>query len=125
MTSTRIEIEFLGRTVRGILDDTVIAGSLADLLPLTLHFEDYGHQEKIADLPTPLDTTHAPSASDASAASIAHYAPSQALVLYYQNVGRFAGIMPLGTIDDIAELRAATESFPATIRRARETEGQR
>lgn len=118
MTDTiPIEIEFLGQQIHGILDDTVIAASLADQLPLTLQFEDYGGQEKIAALPTILDTTEAPRGSDAPAATIGYYAPKQSLVLYYEHVGRFDGIMPLGTLDDITTLSAITTGFTATIRR--------
>lgn len=117
--SIPIEIEFLEQTIIGTLNDSRIAASLADRLPLTLTFTDYGQQEKIADLPAALDTTDAPRASDAPATSIAYYAPSQALVLYYENVGRYPGIMPLGTLDDITDLRAATSAFTATISRPR------
>lgn len=111
-----IEIEVLGRHIRGTLRSSTIAASFADQLPLTLHFEDYGQQEKIATLPTALNTAGAPSASSAAVATIAYYAPAQALVLYYENVGRYPGIMPIGAVDEIATLRALTTGFTATIR---------
>ena len=111
-----IEIEIAGERLTGKLESTPIVASLLALLPLTLQFRDYGQQEKIATLPTAIDTTGAPRGSAAPAATIGYYAPAQALVLYYENVGHFTGIMPVGKLDDITALRAHTTDFTATIR---------
>ena len=48
---------------------------------------------------------------------IAYYQPAQSLVLYYEDVGTFPGITPVGWYDDIAALRAFTSDFTATTRR--------
>ncbi len=96
---TAITIEFDGREVHGTLADNATARSLLAHLPLMLSFSDYGGQEKIARLPQSLSTDGAAAASDAPARTIGYYVPNQSLVLYYDDVGRFNGIVPIGTYD--------------------------
>ena len=76
---------------------------------------DFGGQEKIASLPAPLAFRGAPAGSDAAQLTIGYYAPDQGLVLYYEDVGYFAGIVPLGTFDNISALRSYTSEFTATV----------
>jgi hypothetical protein len=114
-----IEIEISGEILTGRLAPTAIAASLLAQLPLTLRFRDHGQQEKLAPLPRPVETTGAPRGAAAPATTIAYYAPAQAIVLYYKDVGHFTGIMPVGMFDDTAALEAYTSDFTATIRRAR------
>lgn len=116
--STSIEIDIPGTRLTGTLHSTPIASSLLDLLPLTLHFSDFGAQEKIAKLPVALTVSGAPRRSNAPAATIAYYQPARSLVLYYEDVGTFPGIMPVGWFDDVAALLAVTSDFTATIRHA-------
>ncbi len=113
-----IEIEIVGKRLTGRLASTPIAAALLAQLPLTLDFRDFGQQEKIANLPRAIDTDGAPRGSAAPAATIAYYSPAQALVLYYEDVGQFAGIMPVGVFDDTTALAAHTSDFTATIRQA-------
>lgn len=110
-----ITIEVDGETLTGRLTDSATARALAARLPATLTFADYGGQEQIARLPAPLDTTGAPSTSDAPAGTIAYYVPDQSIVLYYTDVGSFPGIVPIGTVDDVGAVRDLP-SGAATIR---------
>ncbi|MBT1665811.1 cyclophilin-like fold protein [Curtobacterium flaccumfaciens] len=110
-----ITIELDGETLTGRLTDSATARALAARLPATLTFADYGGQEQIARLPAPLDTTGAPSTSDAPAGTIAYYVPDQSIVLYYTDVGSFSGIVPIGTVDDFGAVRDLP-SGAATIR---------
>jgi hypothetical protein len=106
-TEHSILITFDGTTVRGSLQDTAATASLLAQLPLQLSFSDFGGQEKIAPLPAPLSLEGMPSGSDAEPGTIGYYAPSQALVLYYDNVDYYDGIVPIGTFDDVAAIRDA------------------
>lgn len=116
---TTITIAFDGREVHGTLADNPTARSLLKQLPLTLSFSDYGGQEKIARLPQPLSTEGTLTSSDAPALTIGYYVPDQALVLYYDNVGRFPGIVPIGTSETAVGTSTQPEQFTATIREAR------
>lgn len=110
-----ITIELDGETLTGRLTGSATARALAARLPATLTFADYGGQEQIARLPAPLDTTGAPSTSDAPAGTIAYYVPDQSIVLYYTDVDSFPGIVPIGTVDDVGAVRDLP-SGAATIR---------
>ncbi|WP_141399656.1 cyclophilin-like fold protein [Curtobacterium sp. 314Chir4.1] len=114
---TAITIEFDGREVHGTLADNATARSLLAQLPLTLSFSDYGGQEKIARLSQPLSTDGAAAASDAPAWTIGYYVPNQALVLYYDDVGQFNGIVPIGTYDTAGDAITRLSEFTATIRK--------
>lgn len=81
------------------LYDNATARDLVDLLPLEISVRDYGGQEKIGILPRSLNTGDAPASSSAQAGELGYYAPAQALVIYYQNVGKFSGIVPIGKIN--------------------------
>jgi hypothetical protein len=107
MTTTAVSITVNGTTVHGLLDDNPATASLLEQLPLDLTFSDFGGQEKLAQLPAPLVLNGMPAGSGAQPGTIGYYAPDQVLVLYYDTVGYFAGIVPLGTFDDVATVRDA------------------
>ncbi|MFT2706125.1 cyclophilin-like fold protein [Clavibacter zhangzhiyongii] len=113
---TPIVIEVDGQQMPGELDGSATSASLIDQLPLTLPFRDYGGQEKVAELPAPLNLDGAPEGSDAPALAIGYYVPDQRLVLYYDDVSYYAGIVPLGTYDDTIGLEGRTDPFTVTIR---------
>lgn len=115
--SSPIVIELDGQTIAGELDSSATSVSLLAQLPLTLSFRDHGGQEKISKLPAPLDLEGAPKGSDAAPLTIGYYVPEQSLVLYYHEVGYFAGIVPIGTYENTDAIRK-TDGFTATIRRA-------
>ncbi len=113
--STPITIDITGQSVRGVLHNNTTARALIDQLPLTLTFRDHGGQEKIADLPAPLTLEGMPAGSDAEPLTIGYYAPEQALVLYYEYVGHFNGIVRIGTFEDLAAVRDQGGGFTATL----------
>ena len=113
-TDRSVLITFGGATVRGSLQDNAATASLLAQLPLQLSFSDFGGQEKIAPLPAALSLDGILPGSDAEPGTIGYYVPSQALVLYYDNVGYYDGIVPIGTFDDVAAIRDAP-AFTGTI----------
>lgn len=88
-----------GRDVEARLADNPTARALAGLLPLRLSFRDLNGVEKIARLPRPLTTDGVPGGSDPEVADIGYYAPTDDLVLYYEDVGYFDGIVNVGRFD--------------------------
>ncbi len=116
--TTPIIIDFDGRQVRGELDGSPASLSLIDQLPLTLSFRDLNGQEKIAGLPAPLNLDGAPEGSGASPLTIAYWAPTQGFVLYYEQVGYFRGIVPIGTFENADAVQGQRSDFNATIRKA-------
>lgn len=116
MSTTTISITVNGATVEGALQDNAATASLLEQLPLELSFADFGGQEKIARLPAPLVLDGMPAGSSAEPGTIGYYAPDQALVLYYDSVGYFTGIVPLGTFDNVAAVRDAS-SFAGSVTR--------
>jgi hypothetical protein len=114
VTETSITITVNDTTVTGVLQASAATTSLLAQLPLELSFEDFGGQEKIAALPTPLALDGMPSGGSAEPGTIGYYAPDQALVLYYDTVGYYNGIIPLGTFEDVAAVRDAP-AFTGTV----------
>ncbi|WP_457963725.1 cyclophilin-like fold protein [Arthrobacter sp. D1-29] len=112
---TPITINIDGRAVKGILHDNATARSLIGQLPLTLTFKDHGGQEKSARLPAPLSLEGMPAGSDADPLTIGYYAPDQVLVLYYEHVGRFNGIVRIGTFEDLVAVRDQPDGFTAKL----------
>lgn len=113
-----IIIELGDQQIAGELDDSAASASLIDQLPLTLSFRDYGGQEKVAELPAPLNLDGAPNGSDAAPLTIGYYVPDQRLILYYEQVGYHSGIVPLGTYEKADALQSQTREFAVTIRKA-------
>ena len=114
--ATPIVIEVDGEEIGGVLNDTATSKSLVAQLPLSLIFRDFGGQEKIAELPEHLSLEGAPERSDAAPLTIAYYAPQHSLVLYYDHVGYFAGIVPIGTYERTDAIECQAGDFTVTIR---------
>jgi hypothetical protein len=112
---TPITIRIDGETLTGTLSDNAAARSLIGQLPLTLSFSDRGGQEKIAELPGPLSLGGVPAGDDATPLTIGYYAPDQALVLYYEPVGYFPGIVRIGSFEDLALIRDRKGGFTARL----------
>ncbi|SMH43985.1 hypothetical protein SAMN06295885_2275 [Rathayibacter oskolensis] len=106
---TQIALQFGDVEITGTVEDTAAGRSLLAQLPAELDFSDYGGQEKIATLPSPLDLSGAPDRAAAPAGTLGYYAPDQGLVLYYDSVGAHPGIVPLGVVDDVESLRGASD----------------
>lgn len=113
-TETTITISIDGAPVKAVLQNSAATASLVAQLPLELSFEDYGGQEKIAGIPAPLNLDGLPSRGSAEPGTFGYYAPDQAIVLYYDSVGYYEGIIPLGTFDDVAAVRDAP-AFTGTV----------
>ena len=113
-TETNITISVNGTSLTGVLQNNAASASLLAQLPLELSFEDYSGQEKIAGIPEPLSLDGMPSGGSAEPGTIGYYAPDQAIVLYYESVGYYNGIIPIGTFSDVATVRDAP-AFVGTI----------
>jgi hypothetical protein len=92
--TTPVRITVGGSTIRGILRNNAATEFLIAQLPLELSSSDFGRQEKIAPLPTPLPLDGLPPGSTTEPGTIGYYAPRQALVLYCDTVGYHKGIIP-------------------------------
>lgn len=108
----------IGETVLDAqLWDRPTAADLADRLPLTLRFSDFGAVEKTARLPSPLTMDGVPSGADPEPFDIGYYQPDQVLVLYYRDVGFWPGIVRLGTFADPGSVVSSQhQPFVAEIR---------
>jgi hypothetical protein len=85
-------------------------------LPLKLSFRDFNGQEKVAHIPRPLSMRGMPKSADPRPGEIGYYAPTQELVLYYTDVGRFDGIARIGRFDgSIAAIKSRKSDFVARI----------
>jgi hypothetical protein len=113
---TRIRI-IAGKTVlTAHLWDNATARSLIAQLPLKLSFRDFNGQEKVAHIPRPLSMRGMPKSADPRPGEIGYYAPTQELVLYYTDVGRFDGIARIGRFDgSIAAIKSRKSDFVARI----------
>lgn len=113
--STALLLDVDGSAITAHLDDSAVSASLLAQLPLTLPIRDFGGQEKVADLPEPLDLDGAPAGSGAEPGMIGYYVPDQRLILYYEQVGYHAGIVPLGTFDDVLAIKALPNGTTLTM----------
>lgn len=96
----QIRIRVGSQTLTALLEDNAASRDLVSLLPLTLVFRDFGGQEKLASLPRKLDVAGIPKGDRAVAGDIGYYSPNGSLVLYYQDVGYWDGIVRLGRLED-------------------------
>ncbi|MFT0848743.1 cyclophilin-like fold protein [Actinomycetaceae bacterium L2_0104] len=116
MSETSIRIVIGEQTLEARLWDNAAAQSLIDQLPLTLDFSDYGGQEVLAEPPRPLAMEGMPSGESAPEGTIGYYSPSEALVLYYSDVGRYNGIVRIGEMEgDVSVLRGWDSARSVTI----------
>ncbi|SJM70070.1 cyclophilin-like fold protein [Gulosibacter sp. 10] len=116
MSETPIRIRIDDQVLEARLWDNPAARDLIDQLPLTLDFSDYGGQEVLAEPPRPLTTEWMPSGESAPAGTIGWYAPGNAIVLYYADVGAYNGIMRIGAVEgDLSILRGWDDDRPVVI----------
>ena len=110
--ATPIRVVVGGTVLLATLWDNPAARSLVDQLPLSVPFRDYGQQEKVGTPSLPLSMDGMPAGDDPEPLDIGYYAPSGDLVLYYADVGYFAGIARLGhfdpPVDDLVDLPDGT-----------------
>jgi hypothetical protein len=115
VSDTTILITIGDTTVTGTLQQGAMTDSLLAQLPLELSFSDFGGQEWVATLPAPLSLDGMPEGSGAGPGAIGYYAPNQAFVLYYEEVGYYTGLVPFGTFTDLGALQAHAPAFTARI----------
>ena len=110
----------IGTTVlEGHLWGSPPARELIAQLPLELEFRDLNSVEKIARLPRQLTMDGVPKGDDPEPNDIGYYAPTGDLVLYYDDVGYWDGIVRLGVFtSDMDPIRSQAGTFTATIRLA-------
>lgn len=98
------------------LGDGPAARSLAAQLPLTLTLRDFHRTEKVADLPSRLDTRGEPSGTSAEAGDLTYYSPWGNLAFFYRGFGYADGLVALGKIDgDPSVLKSIREGQEATV----------
>jgi hypothetical protein len=113
---TPIAISIGDTVLEGRLWDNPTSRDLFAQLPLTLEFRDLNNVEKIARLPRELTMDGVPEGDEPEPQDIGYYAPSGDLVLYYEDVGYWDGIVRLGTVDsDMQAIRNRAGTFTATI----------
>lgn len=89
------------------LNDSTVAKSLYEQLPLTLEVQDYSDNEKIFYPPSPLDISDAPLAQG-PAGTLAYYEPWGDVVMFYKESNGANGLYALGkattSIEDLKNL---------------------
>ncbi|MEV5312066.1 cyclophilin-like fold protein [Streptomyces sp. NPDC052610] len=109
-TPMNLRLTIDGHQVDAILNDSVAARDLTELLPLALDMEDFHQTERIAYPPRKLDTTGAPAASNPKAGDLAYYAPWGNLAFFYRDGDHSPNLVILGRLtdpDDIDRLATA------------------
>ncbi|MFE7839888.1 cyclophilin-like fold protein [Streptomyces sp. NPDC057474] len=80
-----IRITIDGTPVDATLNNSAAARDFAAQLPLTLNLTDFHQNEKIADLPSRLSASGAPSGVHPRTGDLAYYAPWGNLAIYYRD----------------------------------------
>ena len=96
---TEIEILAGERRLKAHIHDRPAARDSLAQLPLELTLEDFGGNEKIADLPRALTQKGAPDAITPKAGDIAFYAPWGNLAIFYGDGHHSPGLIALGRIE--------------------------
>lgn len=97
-TTVAVRMTFPGGEAVLELLDNPTARDLIAQLPLTLVFEDFAGEEKIAYPPGPLSTQGAPERYDPAPGDVTCYAPWGNLAIFYRDHGPSAGLIPLGRV---------------------------
>jgi hypothetical protein len=112
----RIQLTLGQHHATGDLFDHPVAREFATMLPLTLEFADFNKVEKVARLPRPLAVRGVPDADAPQPGEIGYYAPAQSLVLYYGHVGRWPGLVRMGSFTyEMDALRALPDGVAVHI----------
>ena len=111
-----IRISSDGRAITATLADNATSREFVALLPLTLEVEDYASTEKIAYLPKRLSTDGAPAAMTPRKGDLTYYEPWGNLAIFYKDGHHSPGLVKLGTIENVDELRRSGR-FAVTIER--------
>ena len=112
----KIQLTIDGSLVEAELYDHPVARELARMLPLELVFNDFNKVEKVAPLGRSLTLHGVPYADAPEPGEIGYYSPTQGLVLYYSNPGRWPGLVRMGRFKyDLDALRTLPEATSIRI----------
>ena len=95
-TSMKIQVTDGSHTVVFELNDTPVAKSLYDQLPITVDVENYSSNEKIFYPPTALSVTGGVE-GDCPVGTLAYFSPWKNVVMYYGAASRYSGLYLLGS----------------------------
>lgn len=109
-----IRIILEDQVLTATLENTPAARQFADMLPIDLTLEDYHGIEKVADLPSRLETDDAPEGHKPSMGDITYYAPWGNLAIFYRDFGYSKGLVSLGHIE--SSLSSLEGSGPISVR---------
>ena len=98
--AVKIQFEFNGATVVGLLDESAAANAFLAQLPMTVKLEDYGSTEKIAWLPTKLRHADSGASMTPRRGDIAYYAPWGNLAIFLEPRSYARELLPLGKVDE-------------------------
>lgn len=115
---TTIEITNGQHRWRATIADTPAGRDFLGQLPLNLSLEDYGGNEKIADLPQKLSRKGAPEAVTPRSGDIAYYAPWGNLAIFYADGHHSPGLIVLGRLEGDTSAFSGRRAMAVTIRRA-------
>ena len=92
------------------LEDNPAAGSLYEMLPTELNFEDYNGTEKIAYPDETLTTYGAPDHCTPQRGDLCFYAPWGNLCFFYRDFRESPSLVPLGSVESGIEYLEALDS---------------
>jgi hypothetical protein len=113
----RVQFDVEGTVLEASLDDTQAARDLVAQLPLTLPFEDYGGNEKIAYPPEELSNDEPPVDANVETGDLAYYVPWGDIIVFYADGGPYSeSLIRLGRFDgDITAFTDQDATFTVTI----------
>lgn len=94
--SMKIQVTDGSHTVVFELNDTPVAKSLYDQLPITVDVENYSNNERIFYPPTALSTSGGKE-GDCPVGTLAYFSPWKNVVMYYGAASRYSGLYLLGS----------------------------
>ena len=92
----KIQVSDGSRTVVFELNETPVAKSLYDQLPITVDVENYSNNEKIVYPPTALSVAGGVE-GDCPVGTLAYFSPWKNVVMYYGAASRYSGLYLLGS----------------------------
>lgn len=92
----RIRVSDHNHMVMFEVNDSMAVRSLYKQMPLTVHVENYGSNEKIFYCPEKLEIGDTPLTKGGEAGGLAYFAPWGNVVMYYGSFGPYSGLYELG-----------------------------
>jgi hypothetical protein len=111
----KIRVIFQDHEITATLDDSPTVRDFASMLPLSLTFEDYSTNEKIAYLPRKLTEKDSGTFSNEASGDVAYFAPWGNIIFYHGSYSYWPGLIRLGRVDGNTDPLLAKGSFPLRI----------